>query len=527
MTAAASHAMHAAASQLLDWGTLRTQHRFLTEPVLDSLTAQLATRVILASGAVLEMENIGRGEPLWNFSRDAWIDRLSGFSSLNYTIGTAVRQWRRNTLELLHRLAIDLAMINEDLLRPGPTPRLRALELDLGDRHNDGRSVGIAVFEDEQRVVYKPKDLRSSRAFLALVSLVNDTIPDDPLPTRRILCMDGYSWEEYVEQWTADGRANASTYYRRYGRLLRLLQLVEARDFWLDNLRVSGAAPVFVDLECILHGRIPAGDAPRPSLLNLDPDVYEESVLPTAAVTMPIPLPGSSPQDFGGLSAPGVRIVPLGMWSGYHDQENGNFWLRDGRLWWLPLVAWPTANGAHAEPRDYLSSLEAGYVEAQRALTVLAPALATSTGPLGGISELPVRVLLRSTWDYLALLRDSLSPTALLSGNARELALTAAVRTAPLGGLGPETLLAVVRCEIDALRTLDIPEFFNFPSTGSAIDASGTYISGVFEGSAAERLQRRLATVDQFDIATHLKILRDGVLVTSPAAGRLSIADSA
>jgi Lantibiotic modifying enzyme len=517
MTAAASLAMRLAATRLLDWESLRSRYRFLTESVLDSLTSQLATRVILASGAVLEMENLGRAEPVWNFSRDAWIERLCGFTSLNFTIGTAVRQWRQSAVEILGRLARDLPQITEALLRPGASPRLKGLELDLGDRHNDGRSVAVAVFADGQRVVYKPKDLRSSRAFLALISLLNGAIPGDPLPTRRILCRDTYAWEEYVDQWTADGEHEAAVYFRRYGRYLRLLQLVEARDFWIDNLRVSGSAPVFVDLECILHGRLPAGDDPRPTLLNLDPELYEESVLPTAAVTMPIPIPGSSSQDFGGLSAPGVRVLPLGMWPGYHDQENGNFWLREGRLYWLPLVAWPTAHGAHAEPRDYLGSLEAGYMEAQRALVPLAPAILSESGPLEGIGELPVRVLIRSTWDYLALLRDSLSPTALLNGNARELALTATIRTASVGGLRVGKRLAIARCEIAALRLLDIPEFFNRPATGSAVDSSGALIPDVFEGSALERLRQRLTAVDQFDATAHVRILRAGVLATESA----------
>lgn len=382
-TEVATRAFLGAALRLLDWEALRARHPFLDSQVLVCLARQLATRMLLTCGATLELENATRTDPVWDFCRGAWLERLCGFAGLNFVLGTAIRQWRQNALEILSRAARDLALLRETLFAGRSVGPLVGLEGDLGDRHNDGRSVAVLTFAGGERVVYKPKDSRCSRKFLDLVALVNTAAPSLPLPTPRVLCCEGYSWEEYVGQQEAKTEAEAAHFFRRFGMILRLLQLVEGRDFWIDNLRVQGDVPVFIDFECILHPRLAGiGFQVRPA--DLDPNLYEESVLPTAAVTQPIVVPGFGKQDFGSLSGAGPRLLPLGMWSGYRDRRNGNIWLKSGHLYWSPDAAWPQPGGAAREcrrlPRRSRSRLPRDARGAQR----LRSPCARGGGPPGG-----------------------------------------------------------------------------------------------------------------------------------------------
>lgn len=511
-TEVATRAFLGAALRLLDWEALRARHPFLDSQVLVCLARQLATRMLLTCGATLELENATRTDPVWDFCRGAWLERLCGFAGLNFVLGTAIRQWRQNALEILSRAARDLALLRETLFAGRSVGPLVGLEGDLGDRHNDGRSVAVLTFAGGERVVYKPKDSRCSRKFLDLVALVNTAAPSLPLPTPRVLCCEGYSWEEYVGQQEAKTEAEAAHFFRRFGMILRLLQLVEGRDFWIDNLRVQGDVPVFIDFECILHPRLAGiGFQVRPA--DLDPNLYEESVLPTAAVTQPIVVPGFGKQDFGSLSGAGPRLLPLGMWSGYRDRRNGNIWLKSGHLYWSPDAAWPQPGGRPANAADYLADLEAGYREMQGVLSGCAPRVLAEAGPLAGIGDVPVRVLMRSTWEYLVLLRASLEPSALLDGNAREFALASVLATPHEWGDGDNARLRLIvaQSELTALRLLDIPEFYNLPSGRTILDPSGQTVPDVFVGAAYERLQKRLAAVESFDVETHLHILRVAV----------------
>jgi lantibiotic modifying enzyme len=512
-TMAATRVLFDAAVQLLDWDALRVQYPFFDPLILVSLTRQLATRILLACGSTLELENTTtQTDPTWDFSRGAWMQRLCGFTGLNFVIGTAIRQWKQNAVEILTRAGQDFPVLQMTLFKGRPPGSLVAVEGDLGDRHNDGRSVTVLTFASGRRVVYKPKDLRCALQFLDLLAFLNAATRSVTLPTRQIICRGSYAWEEYVEEREARTEAEAASFFRRFGMLLRVLQLVEGRDFWIDNLRICGDLPVFIDLECILHPRLRTSGV-HSSIMGLEPELYEESVLPTAAVTHPIDIPGYGKQDFGGLSSPGPRLLPLGAWSGYRDRRNGNIWLKGGRLYWEPQLAWPQSRGKPADPVDYLDDLEGGYRETQRLLCRCAPGLLSPASPLTGIGDVPVRVLLRSTWEYLVLLRASLEPMALLDGNARELALANVLATAPRWTSDDDAKrrLAIGHSELNAIRILDIPEFYSLPSSTSVIDTSHSVVPDVFEGCARDRLRMRLTEVGAFDIQAHVRILRTAV----------------
>jgi lantibiotic modifying enzyme len=278
--------------------------------------------------------------------------------------------------------------------------------------------------------------------------------------------------------------------------------------------------PVFVDLECILQPRLDGvGFKVRPK--ELDPSLYEESVLPTGAVTQPMDVPGFGRQDFGALSSPGKRVLPLGMWEGYRDRDNGNLSLRGGRLYWSPDVAWPEPEGQPADAGDFLSYIEAGYRRSQQLLAGCAPAMLSPDGPLGDLDHLVVRVIMRTTWEYLVLLRASLEPSSLLSGAAREVVLANVLATAQNWGDRDDIpgRLAVAQSEMNSLRILDIPVFFSVPSSTTLKDVSGKPLADIFTGTAAQRVRSRLARIDSFDIDVHTQILRAGVASINVMSG--------
>lgn len=501
-----------AAAALLGWDSLVARYAFLDDRALTAFSRHLATKVVMSCAAVLELETMHTAETQWDFTRAAWRARLLGFPGLNYVMGTAIRQWRDNANELIDRLQRDLGEVQACLLAERPAGAVTGIDFDLGDRHHDGRSVSVVTFESGASVVYKPKDLRCARALLNVFAALNEEAGYLLLRTFRILPRDGYSWEEFVHQDTVDGSIATANFFERYGALLRVLQFAEGRDFWIDNLRTSQGFPVFVDLECILQPRI-EGMGFQVSSPGVDSGLYDESVLPTAAVTQAMDVGELGRQDFGGLAGGGLRALPLGLWSGYRDRENGNIILRDGHLFWAPDVAWPQVDGQPAIAEDFLTHIDRGYRTAQSVLARSKTRLAASDGPLYEAADLKVRALLRSTWEYLILLRVSLDPTALLSGNAREMVLARVLGTTP--SWGEERRLheraRAAWSEVASLRNLDIPEFLSCPSTTMVHDVDGSPLGHLFSGTALDRLTSRIAGIDEFEIESHADMLAIGV----------------
>src|SRR5262249_45492348 len=155
--------------------------------------------------------------------------------------------------ELLGRLTQDWDLIHQTFWPERTPAQLSGVAAQAGDPHHGNRSVAILFFSDGRRLVYKPTDLRIAREVLNFFQEVNRCDSLLELPVRRLLVQDGYAWEEYVHARTCENTAEIRRYYFRYGMLLRLLQLLGARDFWLDNLISSGEYPVFVDLEMAIQ----------------------------------------------------------------------------------------------------------------------------------------------------------------------------------------------------------------------------------------------------------------------------------
>jgi len=508
---AMAQALVPAAKLLLDWDRLAAPHHFLTASVLAHLTLQLATRVLITCWSVLELEAALQGEPIWDIGRDAWVQRLAGFSGLSFVIGTALRQWRQNGLEIISRLAADFAEIRQVLFAGVSPGRLVSITCDCGDRHGDGRAVAILAFDSGQRVVYKPKDLRCSEILLQAMQAINAKA-ELRFSVRQILCRLFYAWEEYVPEQQSTSRSDAGDFFRTYGGVLRLLQFVEARDFWMDNLRVNGKSPVFIDLECILHPRLK-----RPRHLSaaarLGLDAREESALSTAAVSHRVVVEDGSFQEFGGLSAPGVRKLPFARWKGYRDRTNGTLSIKDGQIYWDPKTAWPLVDGRLARAVDFLTELESGYLEVNAVLGRHAAEFVAGDGPLAVAGGTPVRAILRSTWDYLNFLRASLEATALLDGVARELALAPVLNNCPDWGADGDvtTRNLIALSEINGLRRLDIPDFHSLPADAAVILPGAGVIEGVFEGTAFDRLKRRSNHIASFDAAAEFRAIATAV----------------
>lgn len=495
------------ATSLLNWQVRTEQLAYLDPKLVARLAEQLSLRLVIGCAAVLELEAGFAPVKAWDFGRVAWLDRLCNFPALTYVLGTAVRQWRESTLEIIARLGADLDRLRAERFVPSTARRVVDVQTDLGDRHNDGRSVAVLIFDDGSKVVYKPKSGCSAATFLALSA---SFLPEQGT-NYRILDRGHYHWESYLAQSVTTDAIGANQFFRQFGGLVRLLQLVEGRDFWVDNLRVDASTPYFIDFECILQPRLAdAGFAAATPHFDLDYNTFVESVLASAAVSQPILVDGIGKQEFGALSGPGTRALPLGMWSGYGDRQNGNIWVKDGRMYWRPDIAWPLTRGRPAHAKNHLAELEAGYRACQERLEAARDALLSPGAPLAGVDGLTVRVLLRSTWEYLVFIRASMEPSTLLDANAREIVLAHVLGSAPQWGMTghDKRRAALAWAEVDSIRGLDVPLFLNHPGESGVHTEHGLIADEVFEGTAMQRLTNRIAKLDQFDTDVQVEVMK-------------------
>ena len=168
-------------------------------------------------------------------------------------MSSLTRQWIDSARELIERLAADLVALRVELLGTDAASRVASIEGRLSDRHNFGRAVRILEFEDGQRVVYKPKDLRVDAAWTALVAKLNESTPPIGLRAVQVLAREGYGWTEFIEHTECVRAQDFALFFRRAGAWLALFHVFAAVDMHQENILAAGSHPVPIDLEMILQ----------------------------------------------------------------------------------------------------------------------------------------------------------------------------------------------------------------------------------------------------------------------------------
>lgn len=466
----------------------------------DDLAGQLATRLAGCLAPALSFEvslAAALPEALQTGPRlsyrpgadvEAWLSRFEMLPGLGYVVGVTFANWQKTTIQVLRQLGNDLPRVSRAFWNGQTVSTLCRIRTDAGDPHDGGRSVAIFEFDHDRWVVHKTRDLRVALGVRHLVELLNDDLPHALTVPETIPSKD-YAWQRFIPTKPCRDEGEIRRFYFRMGELLRLLQLLESRDFWMDNLIAHGEHPVFVDWEMVLQPRLPAPT----TLTTAERLVWagiEESVVPTGAVSAPVAVGEGRVEDFGALAPCRPRPTPL-TWSLPNlGGESPTVDAEHRLILWLTDYA-PTLHGRPAEARRYLTEVTEGYRRMHTCLQTKAPALGINPVLAKNFAKGRVRIILRDTWSYYRLLRKGLMPSALCDGVERELALAVAVAVPAARRHPPE----VYDAERSALRNLDIPIFTACPSSTSLLVARKR-LDGFFEGTAWERFHARSAHPD-------------------------------
>jgi len=410
-------------------------------------------------------------------------------------------------VELLSRLVGDWPKLCDGLLGREPGA-LTAVEA-LGDSHDGGRRVMRLDFAHGARLVYKPRPIVADRAWSALLGWL--TGAGFGLAFRTARCVPGgedHLWQEWVQAAACHDAADVTSYYRRLGGQLALLHALQAIDTHQDNVLACGEHPVMVDLECVLHPRLGATEAPRvdPLVAETAPGcVLRVGLLPRADVAFGIDVSGMGRDPAAAVS------VEETVWL-----DEGTDEVRMGRK----TLEAPTGLNAPrlgerlVRPHEHVDALAEGFADAHCLLRRDREALLAPGGALAAFSDVAVRVILRPTRSYAALFaRQAADPAAHVDGLAREAPFNALWR----GARRRPDLLVAAPAELHDLGRGDIPRITTTPGC----DAGHHHALGALEqllGPHPTPLPDCVRTLDEADADRQIAFLRACVVA---AAGDL------
>ncbi len=447
---------------------------------------------------------------------------LQEFPVLARLISIAIEQWVEQVVEFCSRLDKDFHQIGKQFNQGCDPGEVRCVEFGDSDAHNHGRSVMIVSYEN-LKIVYKPRDLGIDQAVQSVVAWVNDQIASLQSPhvkqlrslrTLSILHCGTYGWVEFVEHQSCADDESIEDFYRRFGMLICLIQILHGTDQHMENLIANSDQPVLVDLETMLQPAVRSRDvAYLQSLDRLEWAVFDRSVLRSGLV--PSWITGGPDDSFDLSSLSDEESIDaknrLPHWKNINtDRMELEFtaWTKQ------PLANLPRLDGKPVSARNYLPSIVDGYSAMYELLMSRRDALLSADGPLQQLHSLKLRCVVRHTRHYATMLRWVLQPKFLRDETDHRAELD---RLTQLGSEASPVSEAtsyshVCRAEIEALERLDIPAFYVM-SDGTDLIADGAVVATrFFDGSGLDRVRAHVQRMSEDDRIFQVGLIRDAFL---------------
>ncbi|WP_164491689.1 type 2 lanthipeptide synthetase LanM family protein [Staphylospora marina] len=496
----------------------------LSQPVVRSLLGQLAHRLFEVAHATLILElNVARvseklsgdtpEERYRHFSEVLLRDeqtRLSLYNEYPVLVRLAVTKtlhWVSHVSELLERIEADRDLLSQRFHSGHDIGVPEEIDLGLGDSHNKGRGVAMVRFSGGLRVIYKPRPMGVDIGFQDLLRWLNrEMAGEEPFRILNVVDRKTYGWSEFVEKLDCRTEEELVRFYRRMGRLLALLYLLQAVDFHHENLIAHGEHPVLVDLESLFHQTLGRKEYTGNATDRAE-EILQRSVRSTGLLPAPLYYrgnPGAGGVDVSGIGAGGEQTAPFKL--PYIENKNtdrmrmvndyGKISAANNR---------PTLRGSEVKLSVYLPVLEQGFEEMYRWVMEHGESFKER---LYRFSDVQVRSILRSTMQYGNLLRQSVHPDFLRDGIDRDVLLHRLwldTDTMP-------SLKAVVRSEKRDLTEGDIPFFHTRPGERHVRDSEGRRLDCEFPVSALEDVFQKIDALSPEDCRNQLQVVRMSIL---------------
>ena len=443
------------------------------------------------------------------------------YPALARALADLTTAWLHGTTELITRLAADRAAIAAAFgVRDLGT--VTALTPGLSDPHHGRRRVASLQFQSGVAVIYKPRSVGCERAFGHLLSWVNAR-SDVTLPILRVVERDGYGWIERAHHAPAADATTVARIFRQTGSLLALAHVLRARDLHLENVIVTAAGPVLIDLEMLFQPpeRVSSGGVTAADTTSVG---VADSLLATGFVTaIEIDVDGV-PYDTSGLrgDASGRGAPPGRVWSNLGRDDLG---YREAPTFRPSAQHRLLLDGTVQHAGEHAAAIDAGFSSTYTLLMSHRDDVLAPDGPLSTFAACQTRVLPRPTAQYGVMLGVLALPRFQRDGATRSVAVDALHREHAASATRPR-LWPIAVAERRALARLDVP-YFSVAVADTMVHADGEpLVAGDFATSGLDAVRERVRSLSDRDLALQRALLRRS-LAEAPSSTFASAAPAA
>lgn len=439
-----------------------------------------------------------------NLLEDGLLAFFQKYSVLAKLVAITIDFWVEATAEFLQRLQTDLPVLEQTFDRLGKVIEIHS---SLSDPHNRGRTVIILVFESQQKLVYKPKNISSEVIYNQFLDWCNQRGIALAFKILKIIDCETYGWVEYVEYQPCKNTLAAQRFYQRAGMLLAIMYALGGTDCIYQNLIASGEHPVLIDMEALMYHEVsPLADTEIGEHQNSAEQQFWDSVIRSGLLPRwHFNQDNSVAFDVSGLGNVEPQQAPWKMprWKFINTDDMHLAW-ESTQI--PPDKNAPSLNGIALSPDDYFDDLIAGFRQMYHFLVEQKTALLQNDSPLIALKGKWVRFTFRQTRIYTITLKKLLVPKFLRSGVERSIELDVLSR-AFLRDRHKPIFWPVLQAEIAAMEQLDVPYFGGTTDSDALSFGVKQPIPNYFKQPSYNQVIARLQRLNQIDLAQQITII--------------------
>lgn len=232
-------------------------------------------------------------------------------------------------VEVVMHTKENLLDIKNYLLNTNEDIKISIINSSLGDSHNKGKTVSIVYFNNNKKIIYKPRSLDLEKGFNKFLSYLDeiDTNTSTPLYKMKVISKENYGFSEFIEPKDCNTENDVKNFYYKTGKLLGALFALNAKDIHHENIIAMSDNPIVIDLEALFHSDVTLIDKRFFKSIEvaqkiIDSSVYSIGFLPQK-ISSPYDNNDETYVDISGFGGEDNQVAPfkaLSIVNGYTDE---------------------------------------------------------------------------------------------------------------------------------------------------------------------------------------------------------------
>ena len=374
---------------------------------------------------------------------------------------------------------------------------IKSISFSEGDSHREGRMVCIIKFNDDIKVVYKPRTLETEDAFNSIINYFNEIGKNKDFRALKLFkyyTNKKQGWTEFINYEPCDNEGEVRDYYKKMGELLCILYMLNAKDFHSENIICRKSDPILIDLETLLHSAVFEGGIALEGAYSTAVDIINRSVmkigfLPTKIVNSKT----NKRLEVGAMGRQREQESPFVSITAVRD-ENGNLKLEKtfGKLGSHSCC--PILNGEIQDAVKYIEDVMDGFELTYKLVCENKKQFADFV--VSVFSSKLNRLIVRSTNMYDQLVRTSYHPLLLRNTWDRKMFLLKIVAASDTDTFGK----GLLHSELNDMYNGDIPYFTSISEENELINSEGCYTNQTFDKSLLDGAVETILGMNDIDM---------------------------